>query len=156
MGVALTIREFLEDRAVDYEVISHPRTTSALRTAESAHVPGDRLIKGILLGDDQGRVLALIPATHRLDLERARTVTGRELQLVDEPGVEDSFPDCDPGSVPPFGGLYGVDTLVDTSLAGHQEVYFEAGDHAELIRMRNDVFRGLLGDVPSLHLSRHV
>ena len=156
MGVALTIREFLEDRAVDYEVISHSRTTSALRTAESAHVPGDRLIKGILLGDDQGQVLALIPATHRLDLERARTVTGRELELIDETGIEGTFPDCEPGSVPPFGQLYGVDTLVDTRLADHQEVYFEAGDHAELIRMRNDVFRDLLGDVPSLHLSRHV
>jgi Ala-tRNA(Pro) deacylase len=156
MGVAVTVREFLEDRSVDYEVISHPRTTSALRTAESAHVPGDRLIKGILLEDGQGQLLALIPATHRLDLDRLRTVTGRDLRLIDEQEVEGTFTDCEPGSIPPFGELYGVDTVVDGSLVDHKEVYFEAGDHAELIRMRCDVFRDLLGDVPSLHLSRHV
>jgi Ala-tRNA(Pro) deacylase len=156
MGVAITIREFLEERAVDYEVVSHSRTTSALRTAESAHVPGDRLVKGILLGDSQGQVLALIPATHRLDLDRARTVTGRDLQLIDERGIDGTFTDCEPGSVPPFGELYGVETVVDSHLADYKEVYFEAGDHAELIRMRSDVFRDLLGDVPSLHLSRHV
>ena len=156
MSLAINVREYLEGESADYEVVPHTRTTSALRTAESAHVPGDRLVKGVLLGDDQGQVLALIPATRRLDLDLARTVTGRELELIDEQGIEATFSDCEPGSIPPFGDLYGVDTILDRGLESQNDLYFEAGDHAELLRMRGDLFRRLLGDAPSLHLSRRV
>jgi Ala-tRNA(Pro) deacylase len=156
MAVAVTVKEFLEEQGADYEVVSHPRTGSALRTAEAAHIPGDLLIKAVLLGDDTGYLLALLPATRRLDTERIRTLTGRALDLIEEDEVARAFADCEPGSVPPFGERYGIDTVVDTSLDRSGDVYFESGDHTELVRMSADTFKRLLGGPQRLGLSEHL
>jgi len=156
MTVAVTVKEFLEEQGVDYEVVSHARTGSALRTAEAAHVPGDQLVKAVLLGDASGYLLALLPATHRLAIERIRSQTGRALALIEEDEVARAFPDCEPGSVPPFGDRYGIETLVDTGLDRPGQVYFEAGDHTELVRMTYEAFQGLLGNPQRLGLSEHL
>jgi hypothetical protein len=57
MAVAATVKEFLEQRGVPYDVVHHTHTPSSLRTAEAAHIPGDRLAKAVLLQDDRGFLL---------------------------------------------------------------------------------------------------
>ena len=39
----------------------------------------------------------------------------------------------------------------------HQpQVYFESGDHEHLIQVDGEVFKGLMEDVPRVHLSHHL
>jgi Ala-tRNA(Pro) deacylase len=40
------------------------------------------------------------------------------------------------GGFPPFGGLYGMETLVDRSLAQSEEIVFNAGRHTDALRMK--------------------
>ena len=84
MGMATTIQDFLESRKVAYEIIEHPHTDSSMRTAESAHISGEQLAKPILLGDDSSYLLAIIPATHRLELDRLNQVLARSLEMIEE------------------------------------------------------------------------
>ena len=156
MALAQKVKELFEARGAVYELISHARTGSALHTAEAAHVPGDLLLKGVLLSDSGGYVLAVIPATYHLELERMNELTGRSLALVKEEEVYDVFSDCEPGSVPPFGEVYGVETLLDYRIEEQPEVYFEAGSHGELVRMSWEAFRALLGDVSRVRLGHHL
>ena len=37
--------------------------------------------------------------------------------------------------MPPFGNLYGIPVLVDTTLAQQEEIVFNACSHSELMRM---------------------
>jgi len=156
MALAPKIREFFDERDAVYELITHARTGSALHTAEAAHIPGDLLLKGVLLSDARGYLLAVLPATHHLEVERMNELTGRDLVLVKEEEIHGMFSDCEPGSVPPFGELYGVETLVDYRVEEQPEVYFEAGCHGELVRMASDEFRSLLGDVGRVQLGHHL
>jgi Ala-tRNA(Pro) deacylase len=55
--------------------------------------------------------------------------------LADEHEFVDKFPGCEPGAMPPFGNLYGVDVFVAKSLTEDEEIAFNAGTHTELIRM---------------------
>jgi hypothetical protein len=63
------------------------------------------------------------------------------------------FPDCDPGAVPPIGTAYGLGSLVDESLDGKPEIYFEGGDHQTLVHVSGDAFRKLMENVPHGRIS---
>ena len=156
MSVAATLQEYLDNHEVGYEVIEHGHTNSALRTAESAHVPGDQLAKSVLLGDEHSYLLAVIPATYRLEIGRLNQVTARHLEMIDEDEMEATFSDCERGAIPPVGEAYGIETVLETDLAKQEAIYFESGDHKHLIRMKGDDFRSLMDQVQRVHVSRHL
>lgn len=156
MGVATRLQDYLESRKVVFEVIDHPHTDSSLRTAQAAHIPGDQLAKPILLGDDDSYLLAVIPATHRLELGRLNQVLARSLVLIDEDEISCAFNDCENGAIPVVGEAYGLDTVLDSGLCHQADVYFDSGDHEHLIHMTGDDFRALMQHVPRIHVSHHL
>ena len=156
MGVATTIQDYLDSHRVAYQIIEHPTTRSVKQTAEVAHIPVEQMARPVLLGDDINYLLAIIPATHRLDLDRLNQVMARSLEVVDEEEVAMTFIDCEKGAIPAVGEAYGVDTVLDASLTHQQEVYFEAGDHRHLVRMDGDDFRLLMEHVPRVQVSHHI
>lgn len=156
MAVAATIQDYLESRKVAYEIITHPRTDSSLKTAESAHISGEQLAKPILLGDENSYLLAVIPATHRLELDRLNQVMARSLEMIEEDEIASTFSDCEYGVIPVLGEAYGIDTVVDASLSHEGDVYFDSGDHEHLIHLRGDDFRELLEHVPRVQVSHHL
>lgn len=155
MGVAMTLQEFMESHDLKYDLIEHAHTDSSLRTAQAAHIPGGQLAKPVLLGDDDSYLLAVIPATHRLELDRLNQVMARQLELINEREMETTFSDCECGAIPPIGTAYGIDTVVDMDLLTQEDVYFESGDHEHLIHMKGEDFRHLMEDAPRVHISHH-
>jgi Ala-tRNA(Pro) deacylase len=113
-------------------------------TAEAAHIPGDCLAKTVVLEDEQGFVAAVLPSTYHLRLSELWSKTGRRLVLSDEVTLRELFKDCDLGALPPVGSAYGLHTYLDESLAEQPEIYFEAGDHEALIKMRTSQFLALM------------
>ncbi len=144
MGIAITLREFLDRKGVDYELVEHSYASSSSRAAAAAHLCGDKVVKGVVLADEKGFLLAAVPATHRVQLGLLHRCYQRHLGLATEKDLSELFDDCEVGAVPPFGEPYGLDVLVDMSLSRCNDVYFEAGDHREFVHMRGKDFRSLL------------
>ncbi|WP_137925620.1 YbaK/EbsC family protein [Cupriavidus sp. 2SB] len=122
----------------------------------AAPIPRDRLARMVLLEDSRGYLAAVIPASHHLKLSELRAQTGRELTLAHSEGVREVFRDCRPDALPAVGSAYGTLTWLDDSLLGHDDVYFEAGDHRELVHMDVDEFARLMADAPRGHFSHRV
>jgi Ala-tRNA(Pro) deacylase len=144
MAIALTLERYLEAKHARYDVIAHEPTNSSLRTAEACHIPGDRLAKAVLLRDDVGYALAVLPASHHIRLTELRRQFGDDVDLATEPEIADLFQDCERGAIPPVGECYGLDTVVDDSIDEQPEVYFEGGDHATLVHMTHAQFARLM------------
>lgn len=68
MSISNTLDSCLRSKGCLYEVIRHPHTHTSTETAQSAHVPGDRLAKTLLLEDKYGYVAAVLPSTYHLHL----------------------------------------------------------------------------------------
>ncbi|HDL85873.1 MAG TPA: YbaK/EbsC family protein, partial [Candidatus Acetothermia bacterium] len=68
--------------------------------------------------------------------------------LATEEEISALFPDCDTGAIPPVGAAYGLKTVVDESLEGHEDVYFEGGDHRSLVHLSGAEFHQLMGKIP--------
>lgn len=146
MAIAARVRQHLENAGIAFDIVAHPRTLSSSKSAEAAHVPGDRLAKTIVVHHEQGYLLAVVPSTHRVELGALQAVTDRRLGLATEREIETIFDDCDLGAVPPLGAAYNLPVWLDTSLDEAPEVYFEGGDHMTLVRVTGDAFRALMKD----------
>jgi Ala-tRNA(Pro) deacylase len=156
MTIPASVQDYLERKGIRYELISHPPTGDAAHTAQEARVRGDRLAKSVVLADDSGYLMAIIPASHRLDLQAVHQEFSREFALASEPELLDLFKDCEPGAIPPLGQAYGIDVVVDRSLADTPDVYFEAGDHVSLIRVSGPDFQRLMADSLQRNISHHL
>jgi Ala-tRNA(Pro) deacylase len=131
------VRDFLLARSVRFEIMLHAPSHSAAHLAGSVHVPGRSVAKAVLVRAGDIFALAVLPATHRIDLGRLALALGvDEVQVATEAEVEGIFADCEPGALPPFGRPYGLTTILDASLAAGPEIVFVANTRHECVRMR--------------------
>lgn len=153
MTIASSVETYLERSGVRYDLIPHQHTSNSTYSAQAAHVPGDQFAKCVMLEDDDGYVMAVLPATRRVDLGALRQQLGRQLGLATENELAGLFVDCEQGAIPPLGDAYGIDTILDQSLVGAPDVYFEGGDHCELVHVSGSDFLKLMGDAPRGRIS---
>lgn len=157
MTIAHTLKRFLDGQRVPYELVAHRHTATSLRSAGTAHVDPGRVAKAVLLEEDLEHshyVVAVLPASLRLQLGDAGRKLGRKVHLATENDAAMLFADCEPGAIPAVGPAYGVDTIVEDSVLDQSCVYFEAGDHEHLVRMATLDFLQVLGDSPHGHFAR--
>jgi Ala-tRNA(Pro) deacylase len=133
----MNVSEFLDNRSIPYARVDHVPTFTAQRLAQAVHCSGEMVAKTVLLKVDDGFVLAVLPATHQVDLLRVQVFLGaRHVDLASEKECGKHFEDCEVGALPPFGSYYGIRTLFDESLAGEEDIVFTGNTHEEAIRMR--------------------
>jgi Ala-tRNA(Pro) deacylase len=124
------VTEFLERAGVPYEVVKHERTQTAAAEARAAGVPPADVAKTVVLRDQEGLRLAVIPASYRLDLHKVKRELGSKgLRLVTEQEMEQEFSDFEVGAVPPFGPMFHALELVDERLLDHDRILCGGGDH---------------------------
>jgi Ala-tRNA(Pro) deacylase len=131
----MRVPEFLREQEVPFETVLHPPAFTAQRRAQQLHVRGRHLAKCVLLHGSAGFVLAVLPATHQVDLEALAQALAGPVRLASEAELADFFRDCEWGVLSPFGTLYGLPTLLDESFDPETIIVFEAHLHAITIRM---------------------
>lgn len=146
MAIAMTIAEYLADHDVAYDVLTHPHTGSSGESAQASHVSGSRLAKSVVLEDEHGYLMVVLPANRQVDLGELHRLMNRSLGLATEGELGALFSDCEIGALPAIGPAYGIETLVDDTIAEQPDIYFEAGDHEQLIHVTAEGFSALLGD----------
>ncbi len=156
MTIAKRLSEYLANAGIEYEVVNHPFTVSASRTAQAAHITGDRVAKTLVLHDDQGYLLAVVPSTHRVELDAIGPKLGRRLNLATEKEIADLFDDCELGAIPPVGAAYGLKVMLDESLTDQEDVYFEGGDHRNLVHVNSAAFAKAMEGAERGRFSHHV
>jgi Ala-tRNA(Pro) deacylase len=55
--------------------------------------------------------------------------------LATEQEFQGLFPGCEVGAMPPFGNLFGLPVYVEEELTRDRSIVFNAGTHAEAVRM---------------------
>jgi Ala-tRNA(Pro) deacylase len=131
----MSVAEFLTDHQVSFETIYHAPAFSAQKRAKYLHTPGKQVAKCVLLVGPSGYLLAVLPATQQIDLERLSAQLGESMRLAEEQEIAWVFRDCEWGVVPPFGTLYGLSTILDESFNRAALLVFEGRLHAESIRL---------------------
>lgn len=156
MSIAKTLADYLDEHLIQYDLISHPHTQSSMDTAASAHVPGDRLAKAVILKDGDDYLMMVIPSDYHVHLGTLHRRLGRNLGLATERELTGLFPDCDEGAAPPIAEAYGLHGMVDKGLLEQPEVFFESGDHEHVVRTSGPNFRLLQANSEAVEVTRHI
>jgi Ala-tRNA(Pro) deacylase len=138
------VTDYLDARGVPYELLHHDPTMSGVEEAGVLHVDVDHVLKAVVI-DSRGRhVVAVIPASRRLDIHLVRRALGDpHAHLATEDELQGEFPAIELGAAPVLGWVLDAETLVDPSVLDRDTVVFAAGTRTESVRLRTlDLFRG--------------
>jgi Ala-tRNA(Pro) deacylase len=129
------IDEWLRRAGVASTVLRHePVYTSE----QAAAVRGTALCSGakaLIMKAGDRFVLLVLPADRKLDSRKAREGLGvKGFRFASKEEVE-QLTGLQPGSIPPFGSLFGLPTYCDPALADNASINFNAGDHAISVQM---------------------
>ena len=68
MGIAIKLSDYLKASEVQYEVVNHPHSGNSMQTAIASNVPPRCVAKAVVLEDATHAVMAVLPASRRLEL----------------------------------------------------------------------------------------
>lgn len=128
---AAAMVEYLDGNHVPYEFLEHEPTMSAAAEAEATGRPRSQVAKTVVLHDERGYVLAIVPASERLDLHKVTEALGsdRPLRLASEEEMAEDFPGFEVGATPPLGPMLPRAELVDPRLLDNDRIVCAGGDH---------------------------
>jgi Ala-tRNA(Pro) deacylase len=130
------IRKMLELRGIAFEELRHPEVYTAQEVAQREHVSGHRVAKVVVVMADGRPVELILPATRHVNLDKVRTVLhAHAIRLASEGEMEKAFTDCEVGAVPALRHWKDVGVLMDRSLNVEGDILFQAGTHADAIRL---------------------
>ena len=145
MPVLKRLQSYLDTNKIPYELVSHQKAYTAHDVAQTLDVPGKLIAKVVMVKSDNYFVMTVLPSTWRVDLKRLRDVLEvRDVRLATEAEITNMFPDCQVGTMPPFGNLYGVEVYVDQLLTEDESIIFEAGTYVGAIKLRYKNFADLV------------
>lgn len=126
----------LEQTGTPYDVLRH---APVFTSEEAAAVRGVALASGakaLICKVDQRFVMFVLPADCKLDSKRARRATNaKSLRFASRDEVA-QLTGLEPGSIPPFGSLFNLETWCEPRLGDQERINFNAGDHAISLSMR--------------------
>jgi Ala-tRNA(Pro) deacylase len=137
MAINERVMRLLEEHKLEYEVLPHREAFTSQEVAQSMHVTGRELAKVVVVREPAGgHLMVVVPASCHVDLDILCRETGRPgTVLASEDELARLFPDCEVGAMPPFGRLYGMPMYLDSCLEKTSTIFFQAGNHHEVVRM---------------------
>jgi Ala-tRNA(Pro) deacylase len=129
------IHEKLTAAGITFGVLRHAPVYTSEEAAAVRGVPLCTGAKALIVKAGEDFVLLVVPADRKLDSKKARTALGvKGLRFANREEVLE-LTGLLPGSIPPFGSLFGLPTFCDPALRENDQINFNAGDHAVSVSM---------------------
>jgi len=129
------LERWLLDRGVAFDVLRHMPVFTSEEAAQVRGKPLGSGAKALVCKADDRFVMIVLPADRKLASKATRQAAGiKSLRFATREEVE-QLTGLAPGSIPPFGSLFGLATWCDERLSEHERINFNAGDHAISISM---------------------
>ena len=130
-----TLHDKLSAAGVPFTVTRHAPVFTSEEAAAVRGVPLCTGAKALVVKAGEEFLLLVVPADRKLDSKKARNGLGvKSLRFADRAEVE-RLTGLQPGSIPPFGSLFGLPTCCDPALGENASINFNAGDHAISVSM---------------------
>jgi len=130
------VMEYLQGRGVTFTVIPHRRATTAGGEVHALGLPGEEVVKTVVVVAKNGPALMVVPASRMLDLGLVGEAVGdAKVRLATERELAKQFPDYEVGAVPPLSMLLLVPMYIDPVVADREQIVFAAGRQDVSIRM---------------------
>jgi Ala-tRNA(Pro) deacylase len=149
------LKSILDRQHISYSAKHHAPAYGAQYAASAMHVCGKEVAKTVVLRAETGTIardgedllLAVLPASFRINLEKLSRIVRASVTLVDEDECNTLFPDCEGGVFLAFGELYDLPVYLDEALAADPCIILSAGVRSESVRLSSEDFVRLVKPV---------
>lgn len=161
MSIPKKFTNYMDNLKISYSHILHPPGFTAEEVAHKIHCPKHELAKVIAVHMDDQDALIVIPASDRLDMQSIQEhFHSKKVTLFSERELNITFSDCETGTMPVFGNLYGLPVIASDNLLEDGEIFFNAGTHSDAIKCSMEDFIRLVhpqfANVSKLHKENFV
>lgn len=140
----IKIKELLDKNNIKYKLYEHePVFTSE----DAARVRGADLKEGaksMIIRSDGKFYNFVLSASRKIDWSKVKQILQTKSVSFATPEEVKEAINCEIGSVPPFGIIYGLKQYCDPHLLENEEIEFNAGLHTTSIRMKSKDWFNLL------------
>lgn len=137
MNCQQQVEQFLREHQVAYQIQHHPQVFTAQQIAACEHVSGKMVAKSVVASADNQKILLVLPATCRVDVDKVRALVGaKHVSLAREEELKHILPNCEVGAIPPFGNLYALPVYIERSLTNQETILFPVGTHTETMSLK--------------------
>lgn len=145
MPVAARVIQYFQRSGITWQQVLHDRVGNLESALQTAGLSRAQVVVGELLVDARGALLSLVPFGCQTDVKTLNQSMRRQFQPVNARQLGIIFKDCEPGSLPPIGGAYGVPSVCDARLAACETLYMQSGCHTTLIKLEREGLQRLIG-----------
>ncbi len=144
------IKNLLQENHCWFETFKHePVRTSeesaSVRTGYSLHQGAKAMIIQIKEAGGRRFVMLVFPADFRFDNNKVRaSLNTKDIRFATEEEVCSITAGVEPGGVPPFGNLFGLEVIADPKLFENEKIIFNAGDRRFSIAIKSEDFKKLV------------
>jgi len=140
--------DLFRKEGVEYRLYEHEPVYTSEEASRVRRVELRTGVKALVLKSDDGRyLLADLAADRKADIKKLQELSKtKKLHLATRDEVI-SVTRCEPGSVHPFGVLFGLPTFLDPSVLENEYVNFNIGMLTKSVLIKRDDLTRLLGAV---------
>lgn len=143
MNIPTTVRNYLARKGGQYKVYAATAGLSLADAVRTARVPVQKLVRSAVLKDGSSYLMAVYPATHRLDLAVLNGNSRRNFAACSADELKALVADSENVALPPLGEPYGLKVIVDRAVDELDEVFFTPGVAHLFVRARQEDFARL-------------
>lgn len=151
MNLPPSVALHLDRHALPYRIMHCPAIDTLGQAALRLGIAARQVVRSVLLKDQDGLVMAILPLNHILDFPLLCHTLQRSLEPMYGSETQRFFEQhqCNAGCQPPLPPAFAIPALVDSCVVADPEamLYFDAGSGDALINMRAADFQHLLGEV---------
>ena len=130
------VEALLKQHGVAFEVLRHEPVYTSEEAARARGTPLASGAKALVCKGGDEFVMFVLPADRKLASKAVRRARGwRSLRFANREEVAE-LTGLAPGSIPPFGSLFGLPTLCDERLGENERINFNAGAHTISVSLR--------------------
>jgi prolyl-tRNA editing enzyme YbaK/EbsC (Cys-tRNA(Pro) deacylase) len=139
-----TIIDLLKKHNVWFETFEHEPVRTSEEAAKLRHgytlQQGAKALIVRIKIPNQGKkfLMVVLAGDARFDEEKVKVIyAAKDIRFATEAEVSEITAGVQPGGVPPFGPLFGLEVLADPKLLENEKIIFNAGDKSFSIAMRS-------------------
>ena len=123
------LKSLLDDNNMPYKVLTHEKVFTSEEAARTRGVPLSSGVKAMVVKADDF-YMVLVPGDRKIDFS---ALPGKAALAAPDDVLR--ITNCEPGSVHPFGNLFGLRVFMDRRILDNKTVNFNAGLHEISINM---------------------
>lgn len=136
MAIPKKIKQYLDDKGIDYEELVHKTVYTAYDAAQTLKKQLKEIAKTILVEADKTHVLVVLPADKKIDMDKLKKALGAKKISIPSEKVMIKVLKIQPGTLSSFGRFHNLEVVVDKAMLGAKKAVVSTGSFTDSVFMK--------------------